>query len=141
MCDYSLHGVASRPAVDRDRLVTTRFNNFSGGFATIYEPNVAVCVLPGTEIAFEKEAQYDYPFAWALAKIGIGRLGKAGRFRQINRDLPSTHHDAIEFENGAIVLLTRLRAGLRATIIQLPVQRGHERTGQRTNAPRALVSA
>jgi hypothetical protein len=138
MCDYSLHGVASRPARVADALVTTRFNNFSGGFAAVGEPSVAVCLLPGTEIAFEKDAQYDYPFAWMLAKVGVGRLGRVGRFRQINRDLPSTHHDAIEFANGTIVLLTRLRAGLRASVLQLPAG---QRVQGETEKPRIPVTA
>jgi len=137
MCDYSLHGVASRPARVADALVTTRFNNFSGGFAAVGEPNVAVCLMPGTEIAFEQPAQYDYPLAWALAKIGIGRLGRVARFRQINREPPTTHHDAVEFANGRIVLVTRLRAGLRAQVLQLPA--GRPVQGE-TEAPRLPVS-
>ena len=55
MCDYSLHHVASRPAKVGDKLVTTQFNNsITRGFAAVGEANVAVCLLPGTEVAFEK---------------------------------------------------------------------------------------
>ena len=54
MCDYSLHDVASRAALVGDKLVTTKFSNSSTrGFAATGEPNVAVCLLPGTEVAFE----------------------------------------------------------------------------------------
>ena len=54
MCDYSLHHVANRPAKVGDKLVTTKFRESSTrGFAAIGEPNVAVCLLPGTEIAFK----------------------------------------------------------------------------------------
>jgi hypothetical protein len=35
---------------------------------------------------------------------------------------PSTHHDALEFPDGQIVLLTNLRVGQCATVLQLPVQ-------------------
>ena len=35
---------------------------------------------------------------------------------------PSTHHDALEFPDGQMVLLTDLRVGQRATVLQLPVQ-------------------
>jgi hypothetical protein len=42
------------------------------------------------------------------------------RFRQINLDNPYEHHDALEFPSGQVVLLTRLCAGQRATVIQLP---------------------
>ena len=59
MCDYSLDFVASRPAKVGDKLVTTKFNNsVTRGFAAVEEPTVAVCVLPGTEIAFEREVEY-----------------------------------------------------------------------------------
>ena len=60
MCDYSLHTVASRPAKVGDKLVSTRFSNsITRGFAAAGEPDVAVCLLPGTEIAFEQPAEYE----------------------------------------------------------------------------------
>jgi hypothetical protein len=40
----------------------------------------------------------------------------------VNVDNPCTHHDALEFPDGQIVLLTHLRAGQRATVLQLPAQ-------------------
>ena len=55
MCDYSLHQVASRPAKVGDELVTTRFrHSVTRGFAAPDEPGVAVCLLPGTELAFQE---------------------------------------------------------------------------------------
>ena len=42
------------------------------------------------------------------------------RFRQINLDNPYEHHDALEFPNGQVVLLTRLCEGQQATVLQLP---------------------
>jgi hypothetical protein len=42
------------------------------------------------------------------------------RFRQINRPV-KYHHDALEFPDGRIVLLTRLCKGQHATVLQLPV--------------------
>ena len=63
MCDYSLHLVASRAAKVGDELVTTKFNNsITRGFAAIGEPNVAVCLLPGTEVAFEREVECEHIF-------------------------------------------------------------------------------
>jgi hypothetical protein len=60
MCDYSLHTVASRPARVGETLVTTSFYGTSTrGFAAKGEPNVAVCLLPGTELAFERDVRYD----------------------------------------------------------------------------------
>src|ERR1700741_1278379 len=42
MCDYSLHGVPSRPASVGDRLVTRQFwNTTTRGFAAVNDPNVA----------------------------------------------------------------------------------------------------
>ena len=50
MCDYSLHHVATRPASIEDKLVVTKFNNsITRGFAAVGEPQVAVCLLPGTD--------------------------------------------------------------------------------------------
>jgi hypothetical protein len=43
-------------------------------------------------------------------------------FRQINKDKPRTHHDALEFPDGQTVLLTDLLEGQEATVLQLPAQ-------------------
>src|SRR5271165_3835296 len=120
MCDYSLQHVASRPAKIEDKLVVTRFNNsITGGFAAVGEPHVAVCLLPGTEIAFDKSVECEPSFG-----IGILPNKKIGqrlaRLRQINMDNAVTHHDALEFPDGKVVLLTRLCEGQRATVLQLP---------------------
>ena len=117
MCDYSLHLVASRPAKVGDKLVTTAFKySLTRGFAAVGEPHVAVCLLPGTEVAFEREVG---PFfkAFRSPKL-IG--GKVARFRQIKMEEPHVHHDALEFPDGQIVLLTRLSEGQHATVLQLP---------------------
>jgi hypothetical protein len=118
MCDYSLDLVASRPAKVGDELVTTKFkNSITGGFAAIGEPNVAVCLLPGTEVAFEEEVKYERTFAF-FTKIKLGK--KVAQFRQINIGKPGAHHDALEFPDGETVLLTRLCQGQHATVLQLP---------------------
>jgi hypothetical protein len=125
MCDYSLHGVASRPAKVGDKLVTTEFGNtLTRGFSAVGAPDVAVCLLPGTELAFETEVQRQHVWLQKLFfkkdKWNTGH--RVGRFRQLNLDNPSTHHDAIEFPDGQMLLLTRLRAGQRATVLQLPAR-------------------
>ena len=120
MCDYSLHHVASRPAKVGDKLVTTKFNNsITRGFAAVGEPNVAVCLLPGTEVAFEKEIEFERGFA-ASCMRGKVTSDKVARFRQVNTDNPSVHHDALEFPSGETVLVTRLYEGQHATVLQLP---------------------
>jgi len=118
MCDYSLHHVASRPAKIEDKLVTTKFHNsITRGFAAVGEPHVAVCLLPGTELAFEKEVECE-PALGILPNKKIGQ--KLARFRQINPEHPSVHHDALEFPDGQVVLLTRLCSGQHATVLQMP---------------------
>ena len=120
MCDYSLELVASRPAKIGDKLVTTKFqNSMTRGFAAIGEPNVAVCFLPGTEVAFEKEVKYERFFA-LFPSMKFGSLGKVAQFRQVNTGKPGVHHDALEFADGEMVLLTRLCEGQHATVLQLP---------------------
>ena len=86
MCDYSLDLIASRPAKVGDKLITTKFHNsMTRGLAAVGEPNVAVCLLPGTEVAFEKEVKYEL---FLFPSIRHGRLGKTvAQFRQINNSL------------------------------------------------------
>jgi hypothetical protein len=134
MCDYSLHHVASRPAKVSDKLVTTKLARSSArGFAAVGEhgaklvihdspPKVAVCLLPGTELAFDDEVRYDRAFSL----FGNARVNhKVARFRQIDVDDPHIQHDALEFPNGQVLKLTQLVAGQTATVLQLPVATQH----------------
>jgi hypothetical protein len=119
MCDYSLDFVASRPAKVGDKLVSTQFSgSITRGFAAVGEPGVVVCLLPGTELAFENEVEYDAPLGSFLPNRKVGE--KVARFRKVNNEQPHLHHDALEFPGGQIVLLTRLCKGQRATVLQLP---------------------
>ena len=43
-------------------------------------------------------------------------------FRQVNKDRSAAHHDALEFPDGRTVLLTHLREGQAATVLQLPAE-------------------
>jgi hypothetical protein len=45
---------------------------------------------------------------------------KTAIFRQVNQEKKWLHHDALEFQDGEIVLLTFLREGQQATVLQLP---------------------
>ena len=119
MCDYSLHSVKSRPAKVGDKLTTQHFNTSTRGFAAPEDRNTAVCVLPGTELAFAKEVSCQpRGFAWKDRTINH----TTAIFRQINKDNPHTHHDALEFPDGQTVLLTDLFEGQEAVVLQLPVQ-------------------
>src|SRR5271167_2353042 len=118
MCDYSLHDVASRPAKVGDKLVSSQFaNSITRGFSAVEEPNVAVCLLPGTELVFDRDVECEHVLGFFPNK----KLREnVARFRQINLDNPWEHHDALEFPSGHVVLLTRLCAGQRAMVLQLP---------------------
>jgi hypothetical protein len=123
MCDYSLHNVRSRPAKVGDELVTKQFDSFTTGFAASPEPNVAVCLLPGTEIAFAKEIRVRSVFRSIRNWIRGTRTGaRLARFRKIRMDQANVHHDALELPSGETVLLTRLCQGQHATVLQLPAQ-------------------
>ncbi len=134
MCDYSLHSVASRPARVSDKLVTTKLARSSTrAFAAVGEygaklvihdgpPEVAVCLLPGTELAFDDNVRYDRAFRL----LGKARLNhKVARFRQIDLDDPHVQHDALEFPDGKVLKVARLGIGQTATVLQLPVATQH----------------
>ena len=117
MCDYSLHAVATRPAQVGETLISTTFRGTSTrGFASESDPSVAVCLLPGTELAFEREVKYDNRWIWTRT-INF----RVAKFNQIDPHIPDRHHDAIEFPDGNYVLVTQLCEGQRATVLQLPV--------------------
>lgn len=117
MCDYSLHAVASRPAAVGETLVTTTFRGTSTrGFASESDPTIAVCMLPGTELAFESEIKYDNRWIWT--RTINSRVGKFGK---IDPEIHDRHHDAIEFPDGNYVLVTQLCEGQRVSVLQLPV--------------------
>jgi hypothetical protein len=117
MCDYSLHAVATRPAKVGETLISTTFRGTSTrGFASESEPAVAVCLLPGTELAFEQNVKYDNRWIWT--RTAPYRVGK---FNSIDPHVRERHHDAIEFPDGSYVLVTQLCTGQRATVLQLPV--------------------
>ena len=116
MCDYSLHRVASRPAKVGDKLVSTSFpHTTTRGFASVDDSNVAVCLLPGTELAFEEEVRCDTGIVFSRS-LGY----TVAKFQQVNKGPSNVHHDALEFPDGKIVLLTHLCKGQRATVLQLP---------------------
>jgi hypothetical protein len=118
MCDYSLESVANRAAKVGDKLVSTQFgNSFTRGFSAVGEPNVAVCLLPGTELSFDAEVECDHPLGFLVRK----KLREnVARFRQVNLNSLYEHHDALEFPSGKVVLLTRLCPDQHATVLQLP---------------------
>lgn len=126
MCDYSLENQISRAAEVGDKLVTCSFAMTpTRGFCAVKEPGVAVCLLPGTELAFEKPIRYN-GLLGLFSDFIRARLGfkpnnvTVARFRQVELDNPHTHHDALELADGRVVKLTLLQEGQRARVLQLP---------------------
>ena len=121
MCDYSLQNVKSRSAKVGDKLSTRNFGTGTRGFAAPEDARTAVCVLPGTELAFSQEVA-----CTVSGFLGFGAprrmASKTAIFRQVNKDQPRVHHDALEFPDGQMVLLTQLLEGQEATVLQLPAQ-------------------
>jgi hypothetical protein len=120
MCDYSLHHVQSRAAKVGDKLTTRNFGTGTRGFAAPDAPTTAVCILPGTELAFAQEIGFALPGG---PRSAVHRADfKTAIFRQVNKDVALAHHDALEFPDGRTVLLTDLCEGQAATVLQLPAQ-------------------
>ena len=139
MCDYSLHAMASRPAKVGETLITTTFPRTpTRGFAAESEPGMAVCLLPGTELAFEQDVKYDQGWIWTRTTSF-----RVAKFGVVEPNVPHRHHDAIEFPDGSRVLVTQLMPGQRVTVLQLPltsynakpVRKAHEAVGSPENAP------
>jgi len=106
--------VKTRDAALHDDLVTRNFGTGTCGFADTSDLSTAVCVRPGTEIAFEK------PIV-ASGAIEIGQYTTA-IFRQINKLHERMHHDCLELPDGEELLLTYLAEGQKARILQLPAK-------------------
>jgi len=157
MCDYSLHHVSSRPAKVADKLVTMELAKAHvRGFAAVGElgpqlvihdspPEVAVCLLPGTELAFDENVQYERPISFLGLKFsGKARLDhKVASFRKVDEDNLYVQHDALEFPNGQVLKIAQVVAGQTATVLQLPANQHddheHEHVGHRRARDSRLV--
>jgi hypothetical protein len=123
MCDYSLHAIASRPARVGEALVSTHFRGSATlGFASPVEKGVAVCLLPGTELAFETNVRYRA--GWFKTRIVNFNVAK---FCKIAPEVRCQHHDALAFPDGSTVLVNSLvqrqrsvHFGSRVTQSRLP---------------------
>jgi hypothetical protein len=120
MCDYSLHNVASRPAKVGDRLITRNFGTGTRGFSAPEHARVAVCLLPGTELAFSTPVEHGP--AGLLGWVRKSVKWRTAIFRQINKERAAAHHDALEFPDGQVSPLTSLKEGQEAVVLQLPAQ-------------------
>jgi hypothetical protein len=117
MCDYSLHAVKTRPANVNDKLTIRMFGWSTRGFAASEDRDVAVCLSPGTELSFAEEVRKIHSWPWSPPTM----RHKAAIFRKVNKHNPTAHHDALEFPDGRIILVTFLELGQKATVLLLPV--------------------
>ena len=130
MCDYSLHHVNTRPAKVGDKLTARDFGLGTRGFAAPEDKDVAVCLLPGTELSFA--GMVVRSSAWGERVINY----KTAIFRQVNQEKKWVHHDALEFPNGEIVMLTHLEERQQATVLQLPAaEKPPTSSAENKNAP------
>jgi hypothetical protein len=120
MCDFSLQHAKSRPAVVADKLVSHNFGRGTVGFKSVDDPigdATAVCILPGTELAFDKPIKLRWSYVEGKS---IERQFTTAIFRQKDKDKPNVHHDVLEMPDGQQILLTALSEGQNATVLQLP---------------------
>ncbi len=130
MCDYSLKDLASRPARKGETLMSTTFAGTSThGFAAPNELNVAVCLLPGTELNFAKSVSVrGRPIMKEADVKGLKQVigvppdpeDLVATFIQVDKKEHFRHHDALEFSDGNIILLTDLEPGQTARVLTLP---------------------
>ena len=119
MCDFSLQHAKSRPAVVADTLVSHNFGRGTVGFKQVDDPigeATAVCLLPGTELAFDKPIKLRWSADEGKSLEGF----TTAIFRQRDKDKSSVHHDVLEMPDGQQILLTSLEEGQMATVLQLP---------------------
>jgi hypothetical protein len=124
MCDYSLQSQRSRHAQADDDLVTKSYGYGVRGFADADDRQTAVCLFPGTEIAFVEPVAYRDRNFWSFLRRGgsflVRTRYRTAIFRQMGNRREAYERDALEFADGRIVRLTCLVAGQRAKVLQLP---------------------
>jgi hypothetical protein len=114
--------VKSRPAKVGEKLRTHRFHPGIIGFAAPGNTDMAVRILPGTELAFATAIKCS-PRGYGLFRWKLLVLNHTtATFQQVNTYHLRTHEDALEFPDGKMVPLTDLLGGQEATVLQLPVQ-------------------
>src|SRR5262245_29934 len=104
--------VSTLVTVSGRRFARVRETSHPTASAAPSDPGTAVCVLPGTELAFSSEIEVYGACGPTQYKTAI--------FRQVNREQPHMHHDALELPDGQMLLLTFLCEGQEATVLQLP---------------------
>ncbi len=120
MCDFSLQAQKSRPAVVGEKLVTRNFGTGTTGFCSPEDTDCAVCLTPGTELAFDapiRESKWSY---YGIEAVEDKVYPSVAVFGQVNKNMKHTHHDQLQFADGECLLLTNLAVDQTATVLQLP---------------------
>jgi hypothetical protein len=99
-----------------DKLIT-KGSATSGcsGFGLVEEPDATVYLIPGTELAFDKDIQYHDRFSVLRFRVEH----KKARFRQFSNDSNASRF-ALELADGLLVMLAELAAGQTATVVRVP---------------------
>lgn len=118
MCDYSLEMYRSRPARVGEQYVTTQFASGSVGLTAPGDCHTAVCLMADTKLKLEhipERVQRTFCLTASEEAVFV-RMERSGFFGHFRGETGS-HRDAIRFGNGAEVLLQRLGAGIKVSII------------------------
>jgi hypothetical protein len=97
-------------------MTTGFYGTSTRGFAAKDEPGVAVCLLPGTELAFDQPVRHSR--GWLYTRCASSCVA---RFCRIEQRSLQQHRDALSFPDGSAVLVNELSEGQYARVIQLPV--------------------
>jgi hypothetical protein len=125
MCDYSLGACKTRDAAVGNELISGsilsayRQQSMTRGFHAANAPDVAVCLRPGTELAFDGPVKTDGNTWWPFSANEWPHT--TAIFREVGIDRPMQHHDTLEFPDGTSVLVTRLAPGQKCRVLQLGV--------------------
>lgn len=137
MCDYSLEEYLSRDACVGDLLVTRRFKKFNS--MGLVEPcvcNVAVCLLPGTELLLSSIPQL------FQEQFGVGPLAQA-TFEQ--RELPPKrvgHRDGVRFrDNDKFVLFQDMDEKIAVAVLAIPAKEPIDTVHTKAEMPKEFVDA
>ena len=115
MCDYSIAAnTKTRAAEKNDRLITHRFGH-TKGFAPQSDPETAVCLLPGTELAFDAPIE-KYGLMGATSTEQTVAI-----FEQVDKEQLHCYHDMLELPDGQKILLNDLTEGQTLRVLSLPV--------------------
>ena len=133
-------GLKGLPTREFQRCVTTAFKTSGHGLQRLATNSPHVISVPAHvgsprqkmlqwRFAFFREPSLRFPSAVTISdhRFIVGwkvetLAHSTAIFRQVNKHDPRVHHDALEFPDGRIVLLTKLMEGQEATVLQLPAQ-------------------